>query len=47
MRSVRQGILQTRQPSSVRRHAHQSEIFPWTGCKDIADPVAGAFDKRL
>ncbi len=44
MQSVRQGILQTRQLSSVSRCAHQSELSPLTGGKDIADPIAGVFE---
>jgi hypothetical protein len=47
MQSVRQGILQTRQPRSVRRRAYQSELSPLTGCKDIADPIAGVFETEL
>jgi hypothetical protein len=47
MLSVRQGILQSRSPNSVSRCAHQSELCPLTGCKDIADPSAVVFETEL
>jgi hypothetical protein len=47
MLPVRQGILQTGLLNSVSRRAHQSELFPLTGCKDIADPSAIVFETEL